>query len=71
MPKVKRPRDTSQLAKAIVDLATGEDDGSVPDINIAQQRGGRKGGNSRAQKLTAAQRSEIASAAANVRWKKH
>ena len=69
--KPKRPRDANQLAKYIVDLATGGEDGGVSDVNKAQQRGGRKGGNARAKKLSAAQRSEIASAAANARWKKH
>ena len=71
MGRAKRPRDTNQLAKLIVDVATGEADGSASDVNEAQQRGGRTGGKSRAKKLSPEQRSEIARTAASARWKKH
>lgn len=68
----KRPRDTNQLAKAIVDIASGEE----PDVREgpatanAQRRGGLAGGRARALKLTESQRSEIARVAAEARWKK-
>jgi len=52
----KRPRDPNQLAKLMVDIATGE--------------AGTVGGPARAKALTPDQRSEIASIAAAARWKK-
>ena len=60
----KRPRDPNQLAKAIVDLATGEAEEKVPLASA------RKGGEARATVLTPKQRSEIARVAAEARWKK-
>ena len=68
--RAKRPRDTNQLAKFIVDVATGEVDHDAPVKVVGQQRGGLKGGKARAEKLTPERRSEIASIAANARWKK-
>jgi len=65
----KRPRDANQLAKFIVDVATGEDAVHEPDTS-AQRKGGIKGGKKRAMELTPDQRSEIASIAAAARWKK-
>lgn len=67
----KRPRDANQLAKLMVDMATGE----VPDIEestLARRasKAGTKGGPARAKALTPAQRSEIATIAASARWKK-
>ena len=76
MSKPKRPRDANQLAKSIVDLTTGEteevnpDEGKDPAAVALGRKGGLKGGNARAEKLTAEQRSEIAQIAANTRWKK-
>lgn len=74
----KRPRDPSQLAKFIVEIASGEKDDSLltPDGKNAAavalgRRGGLKGGLARAEKLTAERRSEIAQVAAATRWKKH
>lgn len=66
--KPKRPRDANQLAHMIVRIATGE----VDDEKKAkgQVKGGRIGGKSRAAALTPEQRSEIARAAAQARWKK-
>lgn len=65
----KRPRDANQLAKFIVDLATGEADpevvGEKPDASVKA-----KGGKARAKSLNPEQRSEIASVAATARWKK-
>jgi hypothetical protein len=74
--KVKRARDTNQLAKNIVDLATGEtqDSQSIDAIKAAAaalgRKGGLKGGKARAKSLTAKQRSEIAKKAAAARWGK-
>jgi hypothetical protein len=77
--RLKRPRDPAQLAKLIVDIATGQ----VEDREPASQgrakdpaavslgrRGGLKGGNARAESLTPTRRSEIARAAVKARWKK-
>jgi hypothetical protein len=67
----KRPRDPNQLAKLIVDIATGEV--SEPEPTTFEKRAstaGSKGGPARAKALTPAQRSEIASVAASARWKK-
>jgi hypothetical protein len=71
----KRPRDPAQLAKLIVDIATGEVEDRAP---TPEERGkdpaaaamGRKGGAARASKMTAEQRSEQARAAAAKRWRK-
>ena len=67
----KRPRDTNQLAKYIVDLSTGE--ASEPEPNVKQRAGrlgGLKGGDARAAKLSKKRRSEIAKKAAKARWHK-
>jgi hypothetical protein len=74
--KPKRPRDQNQLAKLIVDIATGEtedkapDEGKNPAAVELGRRGGLKGGRIRAERLSAKQRSEIAKRAANARWKR-
>ena len=73
--KKNRPRDTNQLAKAIVDIATGqEEDDLSKDKRHPEKRkgraGGKKGGKARALSLSEEQRSEIARIAANARWKK-
>lgn len=74
----KRPRDANQLAKLIVDLATGEvpedisdengDSGKNPAAVALGKLGGRKGGKARAQRLSADERREIAKKAAAARW---
>ncbi len=72
----KRPRDPNQLAKLIVDIATGEvedtppDDGKDPAAVALGRKGGLKGGRARAEKMTAEQRSDAAKHAARARWKK-
>ena len=71
----KRPRDPNQLAKSIVDLATGEVaespvSGASSDAAKLGHLGGLKGGRARADKLTPERRAEIASRAASARWKK-
>jgi hypothetical protein len=71
----KRPRDTNQLAKFIVDLATGEesepkpmDTGKDPAAVALGRKGGLKGGTARAKSLPAKRRTEIAKKAAAKRW---
>lgn len=66
----KRPRDANQLAKSIVDIATGESSDREASTIIRARKGGLKGGVARAKLLTPEQRSEIAHAAAAARWKK-
>jgi hypothetical protein len=72
----KRPRDLNQLAKGIVDEATGASmpdtpvDGKDPAAVSLGRRGGLKGGPARAAKLSEKKRSEIAKKAARARWKK-
>jgi hypothetical protein len=68
--KLKRPRDTNQLAKFITDLATGKDIEHKQDTS-GQRKGGLTGGKARAKSLTPEQRSEVASVAATARWKKN
>lgn len=71
MPKKRRPTDTNQLAKAIVDIATGEVEEEEESPKTRRGRkGGKVGGKARAKKLTPEERSEIARLAANARWKK-
>lgn len=77
MAKSKRPRDTNQLAKFIVDLATGEqsepkaaDAGKDPAAVALGRKGGLKGGVARARSLTKAKRIKFAKLAANARWNK-
>ena len=71
----KRPRDTNQLAKFIVDLATGDvelpktDDGKDPAAVALGRKGGLKGGKARALKLTHEELSAAARKAANMRWR--
>jgi hypothetical protein len=75
----KRPRDPSQLAKLIVDIAAGEvedrkptpeEQGKSAKAVARGKTGGLKGGKARAVKLTQVQRAEIARLAAGTRWKK-
>ena len=74
--KPKRPRDANQLAKAIVDLSTGqaeekpEDQGKDPAAVALGRKGGLVGGKARAKKLSKKRRQEISKKAAQARWKK-
>ncbi len=78
MAKVKRPTDTNQRAKSIVDIATGEsedqtklnDEGKNAAAVALGRLGGKKGGKARAESLTAERRAEIAKKAAQKRWNK-
>ena len=70
----KRPRDPSQLAKSIIDIATGQkpDRDPTPEEqgkDPAAVAMGKKGGAARAAGMTAEKRSEIAKKAAEKRWK--
>jgi hypothetical protein len=70
------PRDPNQLAKLIVDMATGEAAPEPapkgPEKNPAAvalgKLGGAKGGKARAAKLTPEERTHIAKKAAAARW---
>jgi hypothetical protein len=67
----KRPRDPAQLAKFIVDIATGEaEEAPIPSKSEPKARGGKIGGRARADALTPEQRSEIARKGAQRRWGK-
>lgn len=70
-------KDFTQVAFNVVQQATGEAP-SAPEIDPKKKaaiesgrKGGVKGGPSRAKKLTAEQRSEIAKKAAKTRWEKY
>ena len=72
----RRPRDPNQLGKLMVDIMSGEvqDTVSGPKKNPAKRRGvagGLKGGLARANKLSPADRADIARVAAEARWKKN
>jgi hypothetical protein len=72
----RRPRDPNQLAKLVVDIATGlvedtaGDDGKNPAAVELGRKGGLKGGKARAESMTPEQRSEAARRAASARWAK-
>jgi hypothetical protein len=67
----KRPRDPNQLAKFVIDTATGEAQAAPDAPKVARARkAGAVGGPARAKALTPEQRSEIAHLAAQARWKK-
>jgi hypothetical protein len=83
--KKSKPTDISQLARAIVEEATGE---SLTDEPLPKEPtkesprkknpaavllgklGGKKGGDARAKKLSPEQRKAIAQKAARARWSK-
>ena len=69
----KRPRDPNQLAKLIVDIATGQAEDRVSESKRSpsnKRKGGLKGGPARAKSLNKQQRSLIAKKAARARWGK-
>jgi hypothetical protein len=72
----RRPRDPNQLAKLIVDIATGEaedapvDTGKDPAAVALGRKGGLKGGKARAASMTPEERSVAAKRAASARWGK-
>jgi hypothetical protein len=69
----KRPRDFSQAAKLVIDIASGqvEDHKPPPETPAVEfARSGLRGGRARAEKLSPKQRQDIAKAAARARWRK-
>jgi hypothetical protein len=75
----KRPRDTNQLAKLMVDILTGqvedrqptpEEHGKNPAAVALGRLGAAKGGKSRAARLSAEERTVSARIAAKARWQK-
>lgn len=70
----KRPRDPNQLAKLVIDIATGEHkdthDSDKGPMSILGRAGGLKGGLARAASLSSEARAEIAKKAAASRWGK-
>lgn len=78
--RASKRRDFTQIAKAVVDAATGDGPkilppGAPPENDTRNaaavalsKLGASKGGKARAKKLTAAKRKAIAKEAANRRW---
>ena len=72
----KRPTDTNQLAKSILDIATGEQEDTISKADISSaaaalgRKGGLKGGIARKNALSPERRAEIAKKAAAARWHK-
>lgn len=68
------PKDPSQRAKALLDMATGvKARPTEPELTDAQKfarSGGLKGGKARAESMTPERRAEIAKKAAAKRWGK-
>ena len=71
----KRPRDPAQLAKLLLDMATGEvrndsfdDEKEEPERVQNARSAGSKGGKERAKKLNPDQLKQVASKAAKARW---
>ncbi|MGH2466892.1 MAG: histone H1 [Candidatus Limnocylindrales bacterium] len=77
MPKRSRmPRDPNQLAKAVVDFATGQREPDPPErvkdpaaVELGR-RGGYIGGRVRAERMSPEERAESARKAAQARWGK-
>jgi len=72
---LKRPRDFSQAAKLVVDIASGqvEDREPTPEEqgkDPAASALGRRGGEARSKSLSSERRAEIAKKAAATRWNK-
>lgn len=73
----KKHKDINQLAKSIVDIATGDNEDTAKEIDPIKaaaaalgRKGGLKGGTARANSLTPERRAEIAKKAAAKRWAK-
>lgn len=58
-----RPRDTNQLAKRVIDVATGQASDDVPEPT-----GRAIGGRARAASMTPEERSALAKKGAEARW---
>jgi hypothetical protein len=71
--KKNSAKDFNQIARSIVDQATGEAPPAKkkdPAAVALGRKGGLKGGKARAAKMTKEQRSESAKKAARARWGK-
>ena len=77
--RLKRPRDPAQLAKLMIDIASGEVEDRAPTPSPGDKdpaavslgrRGGLKGGKARAASMSSKRRAEIARKAAKARWAK-
>ena len=75
--RLKRPRDPAQLAKLMIDIASGEvedrhptpeEQGKNPAAVALGRLGGQRGGAARAAKLSERKRKQIARKAAATRW---
>ena len=72
----KRSSDPNELAKQLVDEATGEelkydpDEGKDPAAVALGRKGGLKGGKARAANMTPEERSAAARKAAAARWQR-
>lgn len=73
--KHQGPTDLNELAARIAGEAAGEEPASTeetpgknPHAQALGRLGGKKGGEARAQSLTAAERQDIARRAAQARW---
>ena len=62
----KRPADTVGAAVMVAKIATGEAEEDIP----AGREGKINGGKMRSNSMTAKERSELATRAAGVRWRK-
>jgi len=77
--RLKRPRDPAQLAKLMIDIASGQVEDREPAAPLEGKdaaavslgrRGGLKGGKARAAKMAPEKRAEIARKAAKARWQR-
>ena len=64
----RRPSDANRLAHRIVQIATGDEEDTLPPSE--KRSGGLAGGPARNKKLTPERRSEIARKASQARWNK-
>lgn len=76
MPDKKPPKDFNELAKYIVDVATGDTEPVKPrEKNAAavelSKLGASKGGQARALKLSDKKKKQIAKKGATARWAKY
>jgi hypothetical protein len=76
MKRSRMPRDPNQLAKAVVDFATGQREPDPPAraknpaaVELGRM-GGKIGGKKLAEMMTPEQRSDSARRAAQARWSK-
>ena len=72
----KRPRDPAQLAKLMIDIASGEVEDREPTPeeqgkNPAAVALGKRGGAARAKTISPERKREIAKRAAKTRWQRY